>query len=367
MRADRIHLGQQISLTRLGRPYQLLMFTGVLIVAWTFLFPALNWPDEIYKLERILVDQSIYARLFAFWQPDQCDIQVTQASTASYLSNELRIRATGDLGCYYVYKTANVALFLALMGTAYYLLSDRQTQRIFLLSLIWPPVLFYASSINQQTVFVVASSYMVTATLTSKRIWPFIVLSIAFIVFDRSFISTSLFLSALSFLRWKPRAAVPMVLIASIGAVILSPLMMNYSIGLNHDMSFGDLGRSLAAFEDPVYVSLGLLFVSFVYLGGTNVLLGVGFDYLFVFVFVVVAIWKKRANSEMWAYAAAFFFTYFLLLSVVPTLQTFRYYTFLMPALIYFLLDTTKLRRSYSVYSLGASFIYLFMANVAHY
>ena len=345
---------------------QVFFVIAISIICWTYIFPALNWPDEVYKLNRLPLDTHVYARIMTLIGPSECDVQTYPIGEAGFLSNTLRVGTDGPLGCYYVFKTINAALFLSLVLLGCFLLRNRQAQTSFFLAMIWPSIVFYSSSINQQTVFTVVSIFFVSRTLIANRVWPTLLFSVPLVLIDRSFIALTIFLSVLTLLKWRPRAAILMLFLAIVAIYVLRPYILGTSsahLGLSAGVSVGDLSEQIKRYQDPIYISVALFAISFVYLGGTNSLLGIGVDYLFVFLFVLTSILKKSKNLELRVYLFALGVTYFLLIGIVPTLQTFRYYVFIMPAVIHFLVDNAARRRIYIGYSVSMSAIYLFIAN----
>jgi hypothetical protein len=197
-------------------------------------------------------------------------------------------------------------------------------------------------------------------------VWPALVVSVPLILVDRSFAALVVYLGILVLLKWRPRAVVPMFLVAVAAVLVLRPYILNYSsayLMMSPTTSIGDLSESVARFQDPIYVSVALFLISFVYLGGTNGLFGIGIDYLVVFIFVCIAFKRNLRNQDFSSHFFSFAVSYLLIVSIIPTLQTFRYYVFIMPAVAYFFVDTVARRRLYIRYSLTMSAIYLFMIN----
>lgn len=348
--------------------YQVIFLIAVSIAAWSYLFPALNWPDEVYKLDRLPYDPNLYARSVFFFGPGECNVQTHQISGSSYLSNTLHVGSTGPLGCYYALKSINAILVFSLVLLGYHLLRNQTERTIFLLSMIWPSIVFYSTSINQQSVFTVVSIFLVTRTLQSKKVWSALFVSVALIPLDRSFVTVTIFFLALAFLGLRPRSAVPVLVLMVCALYLLRPYVLGFSSSylISVGTSVGDVSDQLSRLNDPIYVSLALLGISFVYLGGTNSLLGIGIDYLIVFAFLSFALFKKYQNPNLKVFLFSFMVSYLFVVGIIPTIQSFRYFVFIMPALLYFFADTTKRRKVYIGYSLTMSAIYLALSNVLY-
>lgn len=344
---------------------QMHFLIAVSIAAWTYLFPALNWPDEVYKLSQLPYDTNLYAQLINILGPGDCNVQTHRIGRPSYLSNNLHVGTIGPLGCYYALKSVNAALVFLLVLLGYFLLRNQTARTVFLLSMIWPSIVFYSTSINQQSVFTVVSIFLATTTLTSRKVWPALLASIPLILIDRSFVTLTIFLSVLTLLKLRPRSAFPLMIFSIIAIYFLRPYALSFSSSyiLPLGTSIGEISEQLERLRDPIHISFALLGVSFVYLGGTNSLLGIGFDYFFVFTFLSFMLFKKCQKPEIRVYFFAFILSYILVVGIIPSIQTFRYYVFFMPCAIYFLVDTEKLRKTYIGYSLTMSGIYLALSH----
>ncbi|XJJ67172.1 hypothetical protein WBP07_17290 [Novosphingobium sp. BL-8A] len=342
----------------------LLFAIGVL--AWTFLFPALNWPDEIYKVSRVGIDENIYLDLLSRATTNYCIVSYVNGSDMSYLSNVFHARMTGGYECYYDMKLVNAAMILisALLGV--FLLKDSNYKNLYLMSLIWPANLFYMTGINQQALFCTLSVLVMVGALASKRIWPYTIASIALVLIDRSFVSLTIYLGCLMGFRWRPQIALGMMIVLLVVAIVIRPYVEASNIFVGGDSTIGDISQSLTDYYDNPIVSLGLLFVSFVYLGGTNAILGIGVDYLLVILVGGKWLWKERMNEDMKSYLYAFIFTYFLVISFVPTIQTFRYYVFLLPILIKYLCNSRDNQNKYCFYAIVMNVVYLVQATIIY-
>lgn len=349
---------------QLGLAPLLIVFL-VAVAAWSLYFPALNWPDEAYKIDRIGVDSNPYLQLMATLVSDNCQPQYSFLPV-QYVSNKLSVELLESSDCYFRLKIANVGLIAAMVGSCLLLLRVPGQRRLLLLSLIWPANLFYMTGINQQTVFSVLSVTIVVSAIYAPRVWPHILISIALLAIDRSFASLTMFLGLLMLTRWQARNALLVFLALIIVAYLLRPYIDSFTVLIGNGKTIGELSQGLLGREDSIFISLGLLFVSFVYLGGTNTVLGFGIDYAIVLIVILYLLLKNWHKPELRVYLGAFIMTYFVLISIVPTLQTFRYYVFVMPAIIYFLLESQKSQTVYIAYCGIMSLAYLLKAGFLH-
>lgn len=336
------------------------------VFAWSFLYPALNWPDEAYKVSRVGIDSNIYLQFLSYFSGNYCSVSYINGSDMSYLSNVFHVRVIGDATCYYEMKFVNVSALVAVVFIGIFVLKKKELKNLYLLSLIWPANMFYMTSVNQQTLFCAISVLVVVFAMNAKTIVPYILLSIGLTALDRSFVSLLIFLSALAVIRWRPS----MALFALVTLTVAAFLMRQYVEGLNlfvgGDETVGDISHGLSNYYDSPLVSLALLFISFVYLGGTNAIIGIGIDYLIVAIALLMWIKKEWTNETMRAYFYAFAFTYFTIISLIPTIQTFRYYVFIIPVLLHFVVYKYERQRKYVSYSVTMSIIYLVQAAVLY-
>lgn len=347
-------------------PKLLLMLFVLGAWSWTLLFPALNWPDELYKISLVGIEEGPYFGLLSRLSDGYCIVSYVYAADISYLSNSFHIRMTSDGGCYYTLKAVNTALLCILAAFGAFCFKNKDRRTVFLLSLIWPAQLFYSTSINQQTAFCVLSILIMTWALGSRRILPCIALSLSLIVIDRSFLSLSVFLCILLLLRWRPKLAPLALVVVVLLIVVARPYIADVNLFVSEGKTIRDVSESLSDYYDSPIISLGLLFVSFVYLGGTNSILGIGLDYILVFTVLLYWLWQARGNRELRISLYAFALTYFTILSFVPTIQTFRYYVFILPVLIHFLVQSPSRRRNYVVYCSTMTVVYLLQAAIIH-
>lgn len=332
--------------------------------AWAFLYPALNWPDEAYKVSRIGLDDNLYLDFISRLSTNYCRVSYIKSNNLSYFSNSFHLTIVGDQSCYYKMKFITVVAILASAFAGIFFLRDKWRKLLYLMSLIWPANLFYMTGINQQTLFCTLSILIMVAVIGSKRIWPYILVSIGMVAIDRSFLSLAMYLSALFILRWKPKLASTFLIILAAGGAVLYYYGQSLSVFTGGDVTIGEISSRLEDYYDSPIISLGILFVSFVYLGGTNTILGIGVDYAIVLLFLLFCGWKARNNIEMRPYIYSFIFTYFFIIMVIPTIQSFRYYVFFTPVVIYFLVYSKERQSKYVAYSTIMSAVYLTQAAI---
>lgn len=200
----------------------------------------------------------------------------------------------------------------------------------------------------------------------SSSIWPYLLASAGLVAIDRSFVSLTLYLGVLMAMRWRPNLAPAVLVLILLAALVVRPYIEGASLFVGQEMTIGDVSHGLSDYYDSPIVSLALLLISFVYLGGTNAILGIGIDYLIVSGALVIWTLKERKNAEMRAYLYAFIFTYFAVVSFIPTIQTFRYYVFMLPVLIYFLVNSNDRQKKYVSYCAIMSMTYLVQAAVIY-
>lgn len=336
------------------------------VFAWSFLYPALNWPDELYKVPRVGIDSNIYLQLLSYFSGNSCLVSYMNGSDMSYLSNVFHVRVIGDATCYYDMKLVNAVALIAVVTCGLFLLKSRELKSLYLMALIWPSNIFYMTSVNQQTLFCALSILIVVFVLNAKNVIPYVVVSIALTALDRSFVSLLIFLSALTAIRWRPSMALFVLAVLTIAALLAHQYVEGLNLFVGSDETVGDISNGLSSYYDSPFVSLALLFVSFVYLGGTNAIIGIGVDYIIVA--TALAFWTKKewANDTMRSYLYAFIFTYFIVISLIPTIQTFRYYVFFMPPLLYFLVGNEWRQKKYVSYCVAMNVIYLVQAAILY-
>ncbi|WCE68581.1 hypothetical protein PL335_17195 (plasmid) [Sulfitobacter faviae] len=285
---------------------------------------------------------------------------------AGFGSNIFNTRIIDGQGCYYLAKLANTFLILVIVVGCLIFLKSSNQRRLFLLSLLWPASAFYLTGINQQVVFHLLSIFMVIKTLEKRPIWPFLLLSLALISLDRSFISLSVFLAFLITLRLNPR----FVLVGFVGLLILSEVAGPY-IGqmrfiLGPDMVISDITESVAHLEDSIFWSVAIFGSSMVYLGGTATILGFGPEYVFIGVVLMYCSFKRIMDKEVLLFLGSGVLTFLTVISYVPTLQTFRYYIYMLPVFIYFLVPKGRGTIALGGYCVVMQIAYLLQADALY-
>ncbi|MBW4964146.1 hypothetical protein [Sulfitobacter sp. CW3] len=337
-----------------------------LVAVWVYalFYPALNWPDEAYKVARVGQDPNPYLQLLSWLTVDYCYLTYEHDLQAGYVSNTLHMHLTNGHSCYYMLKIANTGLACIIFLTCMFALKTREKRELFGMSLIWPAAVFYMTGINQQVVFSIVSPAIVIGVIYSSKVWPYILASLLLTAIDRSFVALFTFLAMLSVFRSSPRLAFLMfVLLIIAGKVILS-YIGGLSLFLGGQQSLNELKSSLSYLSDSPLLSLMFFFISFVYLGGTNSILGIGLDYAIVFFALVALLWNNRSNSQMVPYLVSFLATFFIVINFVPTLQSFRYYVFIMPAIIHFLAYKRINKDLYVGYCSVMLLVYIFQVSL---
>lgn len=341
-----------------------LVYFSLAIVAWSFFYPALNWPDEAYKVYQIGIDPNVYLSALSFLTSDYCDLAYTLDTTKGYLSNSFVIEMVSGHGCYYLLKAVNAIFIVGITAVCLVLAREKWRQELIMLSLIWPSSLFYVTGINQHIFFHVISISIIAMAIGQVRIWGYLLASLGLVAVDRSFVSLLVFLGFLSILRMRPKYTVILTIMLFGTAEFARPIIGSTSMFLNEGKTIAELSQSVSQYHDSWLVSFGLFFVSFVYLGGTSSVYGFIIEYGFVLIVVICLIASNRREQGMKVYLAAFLLTYVFVVSYIPTLQTFRYYAYIMPAVIFYLLRPVKYRTYYVAYSVLFSSAYLIQSSV---
>lgn len=341
-----------------------LSFLGIAL--FSFVYPALNWPDEAYKLGMLGVDPNPYLRLVDFLRGEDCLPTYTISPSVAFGSNTFNTRIIDGQDCYTQAKLSNtILIFVISIGCLYFLKSSKQ-RRLFLLSLLWPSSVFYLTGVNQQVVFHLVSIYIIIVALDARRIWPLLFLSFALIFLDRSFVSLFVFLAFLISLRVNTR----LVLIAFAFFLVLSKVATVYVGQMRFifapDLVISDITQSVAHLENSVFFSLAILAVSMVYLGGTATILGFGPEYVLVGSVLTYFVFKRIRNREMLIFLCSGLLTFFTVISYVPTLQAFRYYVYMVPVIIHFLVPKGRGTIALGGYCMVMQLAYLVQADALY-
>lgn len=335
--------------------------------AFSTLYPALNWPDELYKVEQIPYSDNIYLSLLNELSPENCVLDATHVPSAGYGSNKLTLILNSGYGCYLQLKLINAAIIVALIVICAAILRDKEDVVLLFQSLIWPSSIFFLTSINQQVIFHILSMTIVIAAMHGNRPWLLALATLPLILVDRSFITLAVFLSTVSLLKMNTGYSSGVFAGLILLTYIASPIIEIISLEVLLDREIGELTESLSGLKDSSLFSVALFFASFVYLGGTSSIFGIGFDYVFVGVFLLIHICRNILDIEIRIYILSFMFSYFFIIGIVPTIQSFRYYVFILPIMVRFLLKKNRQRQLYVLYSSIFLGVYLFQARLIQY
>lgn len=340
------------------------IYFSLAVVSWSLLYPALNWPDEAYKINQIGVDSNFYIRLLSYLYPDDCNIAYSHDTTKGYLSNSFVIELLVGQKCYYMLKAFNAVIIVVLSLICLLLSKDRWRQEIIMLSLIWPSSLFYVTGINQHVLFHVISTLIVSMTINRSFLWGYFALAIVLVSLDRSFVSLVVFLGFLSILKMQNKYTIILTALLFVVSEVARPYIGASSAFIDDGKSIAEISEAVSRYEDSWIISFGLFFVSFVYLGGTSSVYGFIVEYAFVLVALAILIFSNRKDSGMRVYISALLLTYIFVVSYVPTLQTFRYYAYIMPAIVFYLLRSKRQKTYYSTYCVFFSAAYILQTIV---
>lgn len=332
------------------------------VVAYSLLYPALNWPDEAYKFAVLDVDSNIYLRVLSFLKGDECFLRFTTLPYSKFGSNILTIHLIDQHKCYYKIKLINSALIIILVIAALSILKYRKDKALFIHSIIWPSSMFYLTGVNQQVVFHLASILITILAIRYGRIPILFFVSISLIYVDRSFVSLSIFLIYLFSLKWNPKIAPLLSAVFVMLFFILKPYIGAMTLFFMPDVAISDITQSVSHLSDGFIFSFALLLLSMVYLGGTATIIGIGPEYIIVPLVMTYFLCKNYRDKEMLVFLAAGLLTFVTVVSFVPTLQTFRYYVFMTPILVNFLIPAGRGYFILGCYSIIMQFVYILQA-----
>ena len=356
-----------LAITRPFSSIRLLFIFIVAVFSWSIFFPALNWPDEAYKISQVGIDPNIYLEMLSRLSTNYCIVNYAYTSDGSYLSNKFFYKMINDGGCYYTLKYINASFIVILASLGVLSLWKKPYRRnLFALSLLWPSQIFFTTGINQQAFFSIVSTFIIVSAIGSPFIALYVVLAGAMILVDRSFVSLFVFLGVLVVMRWRPKLALPAFVVITVAALAMRPYIEGLEILTGGGQTVGDISRVLEGYYDSPLISVALFLISFVYLGGTNSILGIGIDYVIVFYTMFVRIVKNRHDAVMVSYFLSLLFTYFMIILFVPTIQTFRYYVFIVPIILHFLIKSEQDTRRYVIYCVVMNIIYLIQARLIY-
>lgn len=331
----------------------------IYILAWSFLFPSLNWPDEIYKIRNIGIDRNVYLLIIDYLRGPRCSIYYSSTPQSQYLSYTINYTLSSGHGCYYRLKIANCLASFALILLSAIVLRRKEPRVLFFSSLLWPSTVFQITAINQQSFFIIVSMFLMVLYIENRsRYYYLLAISIACLYIDRSFFSIIVFMSFHYLISYNRRLALVSLFILIAAAYILRPYIASYELFGGGDSTIGEMSERLAKYNDNPVTSLGLLFVSFVYLGGNNSIPGLGIDYIIVMFTLMYMYYYTDEKLSIRIFAYSFVLSFFLVISFIPTIQTFRYYCFIMPFLLIYLANTPRKLHIY--------FGYCIIMNVAY-
>ena len=97
-----------------------LSFLGIAL--FSFVYPALNRPDEAYKLGMLGVDPNPYLRLVDFLRGEDCLPTYTISPSVAFGSNTFNTRIIDGQDCYTQAKLSNtILIFVISIGCLYFL------------------------------------------------------------------------------------------------------------------------------------------------------------------------------------------------------------------------------------------------------
>lgn len=335
-----------------------LVSIGLLVVATAYFYPALNWPDEGYKVEQVDTSDNLYFVAMRVFIEEGCSIIWGQDFRVGFGSNAFQFELTSGHGCYWELKTAHLAIFFVLMSILVVAMSH-QNLWLLAVSLVLPMNIFLMAGINNQLVFHIAAT--VCGVMLIKGTQPFILLLwvLPLLPIDRTFVTLILFLGLVAGLRLSRRwSLVGFSLFFIVYKMEWIPFkdLAQVFIGIE---DLGAVQKTLSRFDDGIVFSLAHFFGSLVYLGGTSTILGFGPEYVLAIGALLVGYWKMKERQDFHIYLFAFLGAYFLILEFTPTIQGYRYYVFVVPILIHYLLPKWRHQQILVIYSILMSMAYL--------
>lgn len=340
----------------------LFLITVALILLFSLVYPALNWPDEIYKISTLYTSENLYLRGLDWLQGSDCGFSYTSLASGIYGTNQFEFQILTGVECYRETKLFN-ALLIVVIITCCLPFLRKDKRQIFLMSLIWPSSLFFLTSVNNQVVFHVIAIALGVYSLYARTLLIPIVLSLILIVVDRSFITTLIFFSVLQGFRINGKVTIALFVALLVFSQTTGDLFENlYGSIMGIDAtSLSSIRESNETYRDSFFFSLALFGISFVYLGGTASVFGIGLDYIITYAYLTKRYIgidnKKEINSLM----VSLGFTFYLVLQFVPSIQSFRYYIFMTPIIIFYLVKPAH-KNYYVYYCILMSAVYILLA-----
>lgn len=225
--------------------------------------------------------------------------------------------------------------------------------------MLFPISIFLLTGINNQLIFHTVATLIGILLIKGTRVWVLLSCAILLLPIDRTFVTLALFLILVMALRvTKKWSLIGVLLIFLIFQADILPFQ-RLAVTLIGIEDLSAIKTSLERFNDGPIVSLGFLFISMVYLGGTSTILGFGPEYLAVLYLIVSGYFKMQKREEFHIYFLAFLATFFLVLYFTPTIQGYRYYVFIAPILIYYLAPKLRHQQIIVLSSILLSVAYL--------
>lgn len=332
----------------------------VLVLAFSLLYPPLNWPDEPYQINRAFTHPNAYLFVVRLLSGTDCQLGYLR-NAVPYGGNSFDVDLLRGTGCYMQLKIANVLGIAVTALVGLWIAPRGEARRVYLLSLIWPACVFYVTGINQHVVFQTIALAVASRVVVHGHAWRVMLLTIPLLLIDRSAITLLAFLGVLGAIQFSGRLGV-VVGLAMLAMGHFAPGLVAFIPESVIGPEAATLAEILTKQSDGIVFSLALFMLSFVYLGGTSTIFGIGLDYALVIGVLIVLLVRERRSRAVWVHAAAFLTVYLAVVSVVPTIQTFRYYPYVLPVLIALLLRQPWMRSWYAIYAVVMAPVYIGMA-----
>ncbi|MFC4292482.1 hypothetical protein ACFOWX_08655 [Sphingorhabdus arenilitoris] len=337
----------------------LLCVLFALIIVFSLLYPPLNWPDEIYKISTLHSSDNLYLRTLNWLQGTDCGFSYTSLPSGIFGTNKFQYQILSGIDCYRELKFKNAIMIFAVIAICL-AITRKDKWQIFILSLMWPSSLFFLTSVNNQVVFHVISIALGVYALSYKKLFLPIILSLFLIFVDRSFITTLIFFSLVQGFRVNVKVTAALLFAFFVFSQATGGLLEEFYgaiVGVEGS-TLSSIQDSNEVYRDSLVISFGILGVSFVYLGGTAAVFGIIIDYIFVYTYIMRNFLNLGEKKEIYNYFFSFIITFILVIQFVPSIQSFRYYVFLMPILLNYLLPGDH-RKYYIYYCMIMSFAYI--------
>ncbi|MHA6317722.1 hypothetical protein ACXYN8_08680 [Altererythrobacter sp. CAU 1778] len=350
---------------RIATPYLWACFV-IFTFAFSLFYPALNWPDEAYKISTLYNTDNIYLKIVDYLQGQSCTVAYSLDPRASFGSNKLSVKLLSGDSCYAALKAINGAIIILLSAIACILLRGDRA-RIYLYSIIWPASMFYLTSINNQVVFHIVSLYIGVVLAFGGRRTTALIISVLLLPIDRSFIGLALFLVIREAIGFSRTLLVLGVLVFILAFAFLGPTIQSVFDLLLGTGAFEFEGVVSAndRYRDNFLVNIALLGGSFVYLGGLSAVFGYGIDYVLSYVYGIKRFLKVEDKKPLVDDLIALLASMLVIYQAIPTIATFRYYVFIFPMLFVRLVPREH-RAAYTMYCVVSSIIYLIMSHTIH-